>query len=204
VGYVKDIERYFLALTGKGIMLSPRDYSMILEWQKRKIPKEAVLQGIRIAFKEGSRKGRGGLSLSSCAPFVERVARVWKRGEEVGREEASRAEQIKASVIERVGDAIRKEKDRRVKSVYIHVREKILGIKATEEEFFLAIGEVEGWMYEEFFKRLSDAEREEVLSQAEKLASNRREFVTEKAFRESLLFFRNLVLKRKYGLIDLA
>ncbi|GIW47170.1 MAG: hypothetical protein KatS3mg078_1047 [Deltaproteobacteria bacterium] len=203
MGYVKDIERYFLTLTGKGIMLSPRDYSMILEWQKKKIPKEAVLQGIRMAFKEKARRGRRGVSLSNCAPFVERVARVWKTGEG-GTEEVGRVDQIKTSIIERVEDAIRNERDRRVESVYIHLREKILGIKATEEEFFLAIGEVEEWMYEEFFKRLSDVEREEVLAQAEKLASNRRQFVTEKAFRESLLFFRNLVLKRRYGLIDLA
>ncbi len=204
MGYVKDIERYFLTLTGRGIMLSPRDYSMILEWQKRKIPKEVVLQGIRMAFKEGAKRRRGGVSLSSCAPFVERVARVWRIGEEVGREETGRVDQIRASIIERVEDAIRNERDWRVESVYIHLREKILGVKATEEEFFLAIGEVEEWMYEEFFKRLSDVEREEVLAQAEKLASSKRQFVTEKAFRESLLFFRNLVLKRRYGLIDLA
>ena len=40
--YVRDVEKYFLSLAGEGIMLSSMDYSLILEWKNKEIPKEVV------------------------------------------------------------------------------------------------------------------------------------------------------------------
>lgn len=53
--YLKDIEKYFHSLAGKGIMLSSMDYSLILEWRNKEIPKEVILKGINRAF-ENSKK----------------------------------------------------------------------------------------------------------------------------------------------------
>ena len=73
--YLKDIEKYFHSLAGKGIMLSSMDYSLILEWRNKEIPKEVILKGINRAFEESKlRDGQGASSirnLKQCAQYIE-------------------------------------------------------------------------------------------------------------------------------------
>ncbi len=61
--YIADIERYFLGLAGKGLMLSARDYGFIRELGERSVSKEMVIKAIAYGFEEkrqrGAQKPRG-------------------------------------------------------------------------------------------------------------------------------------------------
>ena len=55
--YIADIERYFLGLAGKGLMLSARDYSFIRELGERSVSKEMVIKAIAYGFEQRKQKG---------------------------------------------------------------------------------------------------------------------------------------------------
>ena len=61
--YIADIERYFLGLAGKGLMLSSRDYGFIRELGERSVSKEMVIKAIAYGFEKkrqtGARDPRG-------------------------------------------------------------------------------------------------------------------------------------------------
>ena len=61
--YIADIERYFLGLAGKGLMLSARDYGFIKELGERSVSKEMVIKAIAYGFEKrrqtGARDPRG-------------------------------------------------------------------------------------------------------------------------------------------------
>ncbi len=61
--YIADIERYFLGLAGKGLMLSARDYGFIRELGERSVSKEMVIKAIAYGFEQkrqrGAREPRG-------------------------------------------------------------------------------------------------------------------------------------------------
>lgn len=49
-GYLAEIERAFLALAGRGLMLSAADVALVDQWQRAGIPAEVVLSGLAAAF----------------------------------------------------------------------------------------------------------------------------------------------------------
>ena len=57
--YIADIERYFLRLAGKGLMLSARDYGFIRELGERSVSKEMVIKAIAYGFEQKRQRGAG-------------------------------------------------------------------------------------------------------------------------------------------------
>ena len=55
--YIADIERYFLRLAGKGLMLSARDYGFIRELGERSVSKEMVIKAIAYGFEQKRQRG---------------------------------------------------------------------------------------------------------------------------------------------------
>lgn len=55
--YIADIERYFLGLAGKGLMLSARDYGFIRELGERSVSKEMVIKAIAYGFEKRRQTG---------------------------------------------------------------------------------------------------------------------------------------------------
>ena len=55
--YIADIERYFLGLAGKGLMLSSRDYGFIRELGERSVSKEMVIKAIAYSFEKKRQRG---------------------------------------------------------------------------------------------------------------------------------------------------
>ena len=49
-GYLAEIERAFLALAGRGLMLSAADTALVDQWHRAGIPAEVVLTGLQAAF----------------------------------------------------------------------------------------------------------------------------------------------------------
>ena len=66
--YFRVIEEYFLQKRGNPVLLSPKEWSLILEWYQAAIPEEVVLRAIDRAFEK--RDDESPLTLRYCRPLV--------------------------------------------------------------------------------------------------------------------------------------
>jgi hypothetical protein len=74
-GYYQSIAKEFLRRRGAPFMLSPRDLSVIAEWENKRVPLDVVLEGIGRAF-DGLRdrsRGTKGLGLAFCRAQVDKA-----------------------------------------------------------------------------------------------------------------------------------
>ncbi len=206
--YLKEIEGYFLSLMGKGIMLSSKDYDLILNWRKRKIPKEVVFKGIRNAFSAGLMKKKGAgraLSLSQLASYVEEEIRNYliTAGDESS-EEMEPGHKTVSGIIERLNNTIKSEKRKTVRSHYLKARNKLLELlHSKRDDIYEVLEEIEEDFYNDFYEALPEKEQDKIKMEAERRVSDRARQMTEKARRDSLLSFRNELLKRQYGLSNI-
>src|SRR3990172_7332710 len=184
--YAKDVESYFLFHVGKGIMLSPKEYELIMKWKSRGVPKEVVFKGISRAIDNYRKKiERSGFprSLIYCASFIEEEIKNY-----------SYRSQTESAMIElKPNDFIKRH--------YIEARKKVSNlINLNDEGIFKMLEEIEEEFYESFFQSLPESEQERIISKAEEMISKRGRFMTERAHRESVLAFRNEILERDYEL----
>lgn len=72
-GYYQEIARVFLARRGGALLLSPKDLSTIAAWEEKRIPLDAVLEGIGRTFEGLKARGRAikTVSLAFCDRQVE-------------------------------------------------------------------------------------------------------------------------------------
>ena len=84
--YYRTISREFLKRRGAPFDLSPRDLILIADWERRKIPLDVVIDGIKAGFEYlRGKSGKGGrFSLAFCAGFVDREEQK-RRDRKVGR-----------------------------------------------------------------------------------------------------------------------
>jgi len=73
--YYRRIAGDFLAGRGSPLLLAPGDFSVIANWEKKGIPLDVVLEGIKNAFEYLRSKKRPvkGLKLKYCEPFIDRA-----------------------------------------------------------------------------------------------------------------------------------
>lgn len=207
--YVKEIEEYFISLVGKGIMLSPKDYDLILNWKKKKIPKEVVFKGISKAFDQNfSEKSNDRFlpSLYQIASVVEEAIGSYRAN---AREEPSAGldsdEVVVQKIVERLNEIIKSESRGKVRGNYIHARKRILAlINRDSEHTSKTIEQIEEDFFEDFFRSLSKTETDKIMLEAEDKGNRRSRFMTERARRESVISFRNETLRRKYGLKNIV
>ncbi|MGQ0792972.1 MAG: hypothetical protein ACT4NX_02680 [Deltaproteobacteria bacterium] len=204
--YVKDLEEYFLALSGAGLMLSPEDYDLIRRWKKRGIPKEAALKAIDSAFRasEGSSKPR---KLKHIAPFIEEQAEI---SEILNREDLDSdfsTERYINKILFALDRVIREETREALVSHYAKARDRVSSLLASatsDDGVFDCLREIQGDFFEDFFRLLPPSEAELVAQIAEAQISRRARFMTERALAESLIYFRNEALSERYGLKPIA
>jgi hypothetical protein len=72
-GYYQEIARAFLKRRGGGLVLSPKDQAAIAAWEEKRVPLDAVLEGIERAFDWLKARGRATrtVPLSFCDRSVE-------------------------------------------------------------------------------------------------------------------------------------
>lgn len=72
-GYYQEIARTFLTRRGGGLVLSPKDQATIAAWEEKRIPLDAVLEGIDRAFDWLKARGRPtrAIPLTFCDRAVE-------------------------------------------------------------------------------------------------------------------------------------
>lgn len=203
--YIKRVEEYFLSLAGEGIMLSSIDYDLIRGWRDAGIPEEIVMRGISRAFGDKGRKAIPGGSirgLRQCAEFIETCAEEYgyrapgvKSG--IGKAEAGSGAGPELSITERLGRLIESEKRERVRKYYSGLRTRILKSESGDDApLSVLIGEA----MDELFASLPEKEREKIEAEARGKLGDRARLMTEKAYAESLVSFRNEILSRKYSI----
>ena len=203
--YVKDVENYFLYHVGKGIMLSPKEYELIMKWKSRGVPKEVVFKGISRGIDNYKKKiERSGFprSLIYCASFIEEEIINYSYRSQI---ESAMIELKPNDFIEKILDRLVKiimsEKREDIRNHYIEARKEIALMRDSEEEdIFKALENIENQFYESIFQNLQQTEKERINSEAENMISKRSRSMTEKARRESVLAFRNEILARDYEL----
>jgi len=202
--YVRDIEKYFLNLKGEGIMLSPKEYNLIVDWRARSVPQETVYKGIRKAFselknteKETKPKFR---SLTQCAVYVEELFKKFKIDHEDKAPEVSAgSSDFLKDIVERLNETIKSEKRENVRKLYITSRNRMLRLpQADEDDIFIHLRKIEGDLYDDFFQSIPESARKKIMSEAKNNIIKRARFMTDKAINESLLSYRNEILIRDY------
>jgi len=205
--YVKEIEKYFLSLAGEGIMLSSMDYSLILKWKNKEIPKEVILKGINRAFVEGkSRDTQGSKSLRNlkqCAQYVENSIDEYSPiiGKNLNRAESLDTDCGFDIVVERLNNYIKSEKEGIAKCYYLNMKEKLLAsIDINSNNALSLSANIEEESLEELFGNLSEAEKLEINNEAKSKLGSRARHMTQRALNESLISFRNEILGDRYSL----
>ena len=101
--YIADIERYFLGLAGKGLMLSARDYGFIRELGERSVSKEMVIKAIAYGFEKkrqtGARDPRG---LFNIKQEIEEYLKTQSAEPESKQTEPRNAAFAESSIIENI------------------------------------------------------------------------------------------------------
>lgn len=205
--YIKDVEKYFLSLAGEGIMLSSMDYSLIMEWKNKEIPKEVVFKGINKAFEKWkSREGQGPKSkrnLMQCAEYIENSIEEYSPiiGKDLGTSEDLDTGTNLDIVIKRVNNFIKLEKEDTLRSYYLNMKEKILTQMRSNSDNALSMSaQIEQECIDDFFESLPESEKKDIMLEAQGKLGSRARHMTEAALLESTASFRNEILVNNYGL----
>ena len=76
--FCREVERAFVARRGGASVVSPADWQLILDWERRGVPLPVVVEGIRRAFdRRAAASGR--LGLRACARSVEAAFADYRR-----------------------------------------------------------------------------------------------------------------------------
>jgi hypothetical protein len=202
--YINEVQNHFLFLIGRGIMLSPKDYDLIVKWKRRGVPKEIIYRGINKAL-ENLKKKKGSdqfpRSFSECALYIEEEIRNYSSV----RENKSSIELRRSDLIEKVADRlaaiITSEKREEIRKHYIEARKRVLGLMNSGQDIFKSLESIEEEFYEIFFQTLTQEEKERIEQMAEGMIDKKRErLMSDKARCESVSSFRNEILRRDYEL----
>lgn len=128
--YIADIERYFLGLAGKGLMLSARDYGFIRELGDRSVSKEMVIKAIAYGFEKkrqrGSQEPRG---LFNIKQEVEEYLKTQSAEPESKQTQPRDAAFARSSIIEqvlkRLDRIIIAEKRENIREKYEKLRQRV-------------------------------------------------------------------------------
>ena len=205
--YLKDIEKYFHSLAGKGIMLSSMDYSLILDWRNKEIPKEVVFKGINRAF-ENSKKihGKDGSSIRNLKQCVEHINNSIEEfrpiiGKNIEKGDSSDREISLSNIVEQLNKYIESEKQELLKSYYLDMKELLLKLPdRNSSNIFTLSAQIEEESLQKFFMKLPESEKAQVSQEANNILGDRARRMTEQAIEESLVSFRNEIISNKYRL----
>ena len=128
--YIADIERYFLGLAGRGLMLSARDYGFIRELGERSVSKEMVIKAIAYGFEKKRRTGdREPRGLFNIRREIEEYLKTQSAEPAQERAEPETVAFARSSIIEqvlkRLDKIITEEKEEHIKEKYERLRERV-------------------------------------------------------------------------------
>ena len=152
---IKEIEKYYLDISQKGIMLSSQDYHLITEWIEKGISKEQILKGIRTAFE--SKDIKKIRNLSDCSQFIELF--LIKKEPEIN---TIKSDNLKTNpdnssyllqILNKFNNLMENNSKPELNDYFIKINNKLkYFINSNEDEIFSNINKLE----EEFFQKLPE------------------------------------------------
>ncbi|MDI6794119.1 MAG: hypothetical protein QME81_14860 [bacterium] len=212
--YLKEIESYFVKQKGRGLILSPKDLTLIKGWQEKGIPLEIVLKGIKTTFANPKGQERRITSISYCQP---EILRAWDayRETKIGTVETKDGEE-KENFIPRRIDGIKRrllalidqsetpplrnllkqtcqELDRLRSKVE---RNRIKDFDQIEKE----LGKIEQLTLSNLFMKLDESERKKIESSCADQLRRERLRMSKEAYQETLSALIKKALRNKFNL----
>ena len=128
--YIADIERYFLRLAGKGLMLSARDYGFIRELGERSVSKEMVIKAIAYGFEQkrqrGAEKPRGLFNIRhEIEDYLREQSAEPEREQAAPRSADFRRSSIIEQAVKRLDRIIIEEKREDIREKYEELRRRV-------------------------------------------------------------------------------
>jgi len=206
--YLKDIEKYFLSLAGKGIMLSSMDYSLILEWRNKEIPKEVIFKGINRAFENSNRvhgEDKSSIrNLKQCVEHINNSIEEFRPIIVIQKDKETKlldSDDNLSNMLQQINNFIDSEKEEQTKNYYMNMKESLLKLSESNNLNLLSLStKIEEQSLESFFMKLPEDEREQINIEAKNILGERARRMTPEALNESLVSFRNEILSEKFGL----
>ncbi len=206
--FVRTIEAYYLNLKGEGIMLSPKEYDLIVNWRAQSVPKEIVIMGIRKAVEKGIADDRGRKrelrSLTQCAAYVEELIREYKSSRQSDLNEISHGNKDAVNlVLEKLNRIIQSERRDVVRKHYTTSKKRVLQLLEDDQsDTFRGLRQIEEDFFEDFFQSIPEEDKKRIMREAAMIVNRRERFMTKRAQSESLNSFRNELLIKEFKLIN--
>ena len=198
--YIADIERYFLGLAGKGLMLSARDYGFIRELGERSVSKEMVIKAIAYGFEKRRQRGaQDPRGLFNIRQEIEEYLKTRLAEPEPRQAELKTAAFARSSIIEqilkRLDKIVIEEEEEYIREKYKRLRERVCetdsaGSAGMYKQFNSLwrdfVEDVFSGLSAERQKRITTAARSRLPSEAKLYDEDARE-KTLKAFRDEIV-----------------
>lgn len=202
--YIADIERYFLGLAGKGLMLSARDYGFIRELGERSVSKEMVIKAIAYGFEKrrqtGARDPRG---LFNIRQEIEEYLKT--QSAEPERAEPETAAFARSSIIEqvlkRLDKIIIEEKEDHIREKYERLRERVCETDGTgSANMYRQFDSLWRDFVEDVFSGLSAERQNQITAAAQSRLPDEAKLYDESARGETLKAFRDEIVCETLGI----
>lgn len=201
-----DIERYFLGLAGKGLMLSARDYGFIRELGDRSVSKEMVIKAIAYGFEKkrqaGAREPRG---LFNIRQEIEEYLGAQSAEPVAQRAEPETAAFTRSSIIEqvlkRLDRIIAEEKEGHIREKYERLRERVCETDSSgSANMYRRFDSLWRGFVEDVFSGLSAERQEQITAAAQSRLPGGAKLYDESARGKTLRAFRDEIVCETLGI----
>ena len=204
--YIADIERYFLGLAGKGLMLSARDYGFIRDLGERSVSKEMVIKAIAYGFEQKRRRGdrepRGLFNIRhEIEDYLKAQSAERESGQPAPRNAAFAGSSIIEQVLKRLDRIIIEEKREDIRGKYGELRRRVgetdsTGSANIYKQFDLLWRD----FMEDVFSGLSAERRKRITAAALSRLPAEAKLYDEDARRKTLNAFRDEIVCEAFGI----
>ena len=192
--FIKDIENYFLTLSGKGLMISSKDYYLIKEWMERGLSKEQIFKGIRDAFEQKTE---------------DRIKNIYDCKEHVENSEIklNKSESIKTDLVEskfyidklinNFNQLINKEKHPNLLKLHNKYKSELSKLNADSNNLFEKINKIEEKYFDQFFEYLEQKDKSNLKHEINKAVNRDNSYINE-AYKKKVLNIhsKNLIIEK--------
>lgn len=218
LSYLRCVEQYFLSLTEKGLSLSPIDYQIIDSWKARGIPLSIACSGIKTAITTYNRNYGSFTSppksIRYCEGLVEKEFANHKRlkvGSHFRQEEP--ADDKKAllrridKLIDKIDAIIIREKDEKLRRLYVRVRRRVQGLRSDIDKkhlyIYAELEKIDKSFLSEFCNRMSPEALTLIVEETKEKLSSHRHRMTHEAYERTSESLRNRLVRKRYRLLSI-
>ncbi len=204
--YIADIERYFLGLAGKGLMLSARDYGFIRELGERSVSKEMVIKAIAYGFEKKRQRGvQDPRGLFNIKQEVEEYLKAQLAEPEPEQTEPKTAAFVRSSIIEqalkRLDEIIIEEKEEGIKEKYKTLRQRVCETdSAGSANIYKQLDSLWQGFVENVFSGLSAERQKQILAAVQSRLPSEARLYDEDARERTLKAFRDEIVCETLGI----